>query len=219
MATVASVNLARPHTNPAAPSRPTGIDKVPTPEPVVVRDPGPRRGGAGSGLVGDSIGDRKHHGGDHQAVYAYAREDLDAWAQRLGRDLRDGMFGENLTTVGAAVTDARIGERWQVGDDGLVLEVSSPRTPCRTFVSWLEIPGWIKTFTAAAVPGAYLRVITPGTVRAGDDIVVLDRPDHEVTIGVVFRAMTLEPELLPLLADIEALPDAIRALAHRRVSS
>ena len=41
------------------------------------------RGGLGSGLVGDSIGNPKLHGGDDQAVYAYAREDLDGWETRL----------------------------------------------------------------------------------------------------------------------------------------
>ena len=77
--------------------------------------------------------------------------------------------------------------------------------------------GWIKTFTGAAVPGAYLRVVEPGTVRAGDDIEVISRPDHSVTIGVVFRALTTEPELLPLLYEAEALPCEIKERARRRL--
>ena len=89
--------------------------------------------------------------------------------------------------------------------------------PCRTFAQWLSVQGWIKTFTGAALPGAYLRVVQPGTVRAGDDIEVVGRPDHSVTIGVVFRALTTEPELLPLLLDAEALPDALKERARRRV--
>jgi MOSC domain-containing protein YiiM len=176
-------------------------------------------GGAGSGLVGDFIGDSQAHGGDDQAVYAYAREDLDVWQRELQRDLDNGMFGENITTVGLDVTGARIGERWQVGSDGLVLEVSSPRTPCRTFASWLAIKGWVKTFTKVATPGAYLRVIAPGTMRSGDSIVVVDRPNHDVTVGLVFRAMTLEPEVLPRLLEVDALPDEIKKLARRRVDA
>src|SRR6185369_2155962 len=39
------------------------------------------------------------HGGDDQAVYAYAREDLDTWAFTLDRPLDNGCFGENLTTA------------------------------------------------------------------------------------------------------------------------
>lgn len=129
MASVLTVNKA------VAPAAQTelgsGIDKRPSAEPLAVRAPGPRRGGLGSGVVGDSIGNAKFHGGDDQAVYAYAREDLDSWQAELDRELTNGMFGENLTTTGVAVTDCLIGERWAVGDDGLVLEVTSPRTPAR----------------------------------------------------------------------------------------
>ena len=100
------------------------------------------RGGLGSGLVGDTVGNQRLHGGDDQAVYAYAREDLDMWETRLARPLTNGMFGENLTTSGVGVTEARVGERWRIGTDGLVLEVSAPRTPCRTF-SCIPATGWL----------------------------------------------------------------------------
>ena len=194
----------------------TGIDKRPSDVPLTVRAPGPRKGGLGSGLVGDSVCNSRYHGGDDQAVYAYAREDLDDWQTRLGRELTNGMFGENLTTSGVDVTGCLVGERWSVGSDGLVLEVTSPRTPCKTFSRWLDIPGWIKTFTAAATPGAYFRVIEPGTLRSGDRIEVIARPDHSVTVGTVFRALMLEPDLLPTLAVADALPEKIKRQVARR---
>jgi MOSC domain-containing protein YiiM len=218
---VLSVNVARPRTNPdpRAQSKLTGIDKVTATEAVMVRAPGPMDGGLGSGLVGDTVGNHKLHGGDDQAVYAYAREDLDAWEIHLRRTLTDGTFGENLTTSGIDVTGARIGERWRIGTDGLVLEVSAPRTPCRTFSAFLNLSQWIKTFTQAGKPGAYLRVISPGTVRAGDAITIDHRPDHDVTIGLVFRARMSEPELLPLLLEADALSAELGAYARRRLAS
>ena len=176
-------------------------------------------GGLGSGLVGDTIGNQKLHGGDDQAVYAYAREDLDAWEIQLEQKLTNGMFGENLTTSGIDVTQARIGERWRIGTDGLVLEVSAPRTPCRTFAAFLDLDKWIKTFTQAGKPGAYLRVISPGAVRAGDAITIDYRPDHDVSIGLVFRARMSEPELLPQLLVADALSAELEAYARRRVAS
>lgn len=216
MSSVLTVNIAHPRTNPDTLKKPTGIDKRPASAAVEVRAPGPMRGGLGSGLVGDLVSEQKHHGGDDQAVYAYAREDLDAWESELDRQIGNGVFGENLTTAGIDVTNAVIGERWAVGDDGLVLEVTRPRTPCRTFAKWLEIDGWIKTFTDRGVPGAYLRVITPGPVRAGDPIQILERPDHDVTIAVVFRAMMTDPSLLPALLVAEALPEPLKDKARRR---
>jgi MOSC domain-containing protein YiiM len=219
MSNVLTVNLAHPRPNSDKGHVLTGIHKRPTNDTITVRAPGPMHGGLGSGLLGDFIGDPQVHGGDDQAVYAYAREDLDVWQRELERDLDNGMFGENFTTEGLDITGARIGERWQVGSDGLVLEVSRPRLPCRTFAAWLAIQGWVKTFTKAATPGAYLRVIASGPVRAGDAIVVVDRPKHDVTIGLVFRALTLEPELLSQLLGVDALPDEIKEVARRRAVS
>jgi MOSC domain-containing protein YiiM len=213
---VLSVNIADHFSD--GPRGKTGFDKRPTTDSVAVRAPGDRRHGLGSGLEGDLIGNRKYHGGDDQAVYAYAREDLDAWQDTLERSLTNGMFGENFTTRGVDVTDALIGERWHVGTDGLVLEVSRPRTPCRTFTNFLGIRGWMNTFTRAGKPGAYLRVITPGLVRAGDAVTVTERPDHGVTIGHVFRAMMTEPELLPHILAAEALPDDVKKVARRRLA-
>jgi MOSC domain-containing protein YiiM len=220
VATVLSVNVARVRTNPdpKGMSNVTGIDKVAVTEPVMVRAPGPMHDGIGSGLVGDFIGNQKFHGGNDQAVYAYAREDLDAWQSQLQRTLANGNFGENLTTSGVDVNALRIGERWRVGDDGLVLEVSTPRTPCRTFQAFLNLDHWMKTFIQAGKPGAYFRVISPGAVRAGDAIAIEYRPEHDVTIDMVFRARFSEPELLPQLLVADALPDEIKDYARRRVS-
>ncbi|MCD2187464.1 MOSC domain-containing protein [Actinomycetospora soli] len=182
----------------------SGIDKRPVAHAVEVGVPAP----GDSGLAGDPVSDTEHHGGPDQAVHAYAREDLDAWEPLLG-PLRDGVFGENLTTRGVDVTGARIGERWLVGDR-LVLQVTGPRIPCRTFAAWLDRRGWVREFTTAGVPGVYLRVVEPGPVRAGDRVVV-DRPAHDVTIGLAFRAVMTEPDLLPdLLPALDALPADVR---------
>ncbi|GAA4707951.1 MOSC domain-containing protein [Phytohabitans rumicis] len=213
-----SVNLAVPRDNPAKDIGITGIDKRPADGPVQVRGPGPKGTGLGSGLVGDQIFDTAHHGGDDQALYAYAREDLDDWAAELGRSLPGGVFGENLTTVGVDVTGALIGERWRVGDE-VVLQVVLPRIPCGTFANWMAEQQWVKRFTIRARPGAYLRVIEPGEIRAGDAVTVERRPDHDVTVGVTFRALTREPELLPRLLTADDLPESVRDLARRRIAA
>lgn len=206
-----SLNLGRPevseHTD--QPERVTGIDKRPVNGPVRVAAPGPKGVGA-SGVAGDAVCHTRHHGGDHQAVYAFAREDLDDWERELGRPLASGTFGENLTTEGLDVSGAKIGERWRIGAE-VVLEVTSGRIPCSTFQGHLGEKGWVRRFTRKGAPGAYLRVIEPGEIRAGDPIEIVHRPDHEVTVALQFRAVTTERELLPrLLAAGDALhPEAI----------
>jgi len=193
---VESVNVgaARPI---RAKSGTTGIDKVPVTGRVQVSAPGPK-GSGGSGLEGDAICDVVHHGGDDQAIYAFAREDLDWWEEQLASTLRSGVFGENLTTNGMDVTEARLGDTWSVGSD-VVLQVTGPRIPCSTFAVWMGRKGWLRSFTRRARPGAYLRVLSAGSVEAGAPVTITSRPDHDVTIGITFRALTAEPNLLPVL--------------------
>ncbi|MEO3972865.1 MOSC domain-containing protein [Streptomyces sp. CAU 1734] len=211
-----SVNIGRPRPNPWKNLGLTGIDKRPVEGPVAVTAPGPR--GTGEvGLAGDRVYDIKNHGGSDQAVYAYAREGLDLWDAELGTSLTNGAFGENLTTLGIDVNGALIGERWLVGPD-VILEVSCPRVPCGTFQGWLDQAGWIKRFTRAARPGAYLRVVEPGEIRAGDPVGIVHRPGHDVTVALAFRAMTLEPDLLPRLLAADALPEEERELVLRRTA-
>jgi MOSC domain-containing protein YiiM len=217
-----SVNLGRaepaPYTDPKVGV--TGIHKQPADGLVRVTAPGPK-GTGGSGLAGDTVSDLRHHGGDDQAVYAYAREDLDAWEREIGASLPDGAFGENLTTRGVDVSGALIGERWRVGPE-LLLEVSAGRIPCRTFAGHMatlvadeeRTKGWVKRFTRAAVPGAYLRVVQPGEIQAGDRIEIVHRPDHEVTVALQFRAVTTERDLLPQLA---AAGEALHPESARQV--
>ena len=157
---VKSVNVGSLVPN-AAKSNETGIHKRTVDGPVWVRAPGPTKGV--SGVAGDAVGDKQHHGGNDQAVYAFAREDLDRWEAELGRALPDGWFGENLTTIGVDPNQALIGERWQVGEQ-LLLQVTSPRIPCKTFASHMGEQGWARRFTETGRPGADLKVLHPGPV-------------------------------------------------------
>ncbi|MFJ7206387.1 MOSC domain-containing protein [Streptomyces sp. NPDC098789] len=208
-----SLNVGRAKVVDYADEGVTGSDKRPVAGPLRVFAPGPKGVGA-SGVEGDAVCDLRHHGGDHQAVYAYAREDLDWWEGELGRSLPNGIFGENFTTAGLDVNGALVGERWRVGAD-LVLEVASARIPCRTFQGFLEEESWVKRFTREVRPGAYLRVIEGGSVSPGDPIEVVHRPDHEVSVGFWFRAFTTERALLPrALAAGDALEPKARDAIH-----
>ncbi len=172
----------------------TAIDKRPVEGPVPVGE---------LGLAGDRQMDTDNHGGPEKAVYAYAVEDADWWAGQLEREIRPGLFGENLRTRGLDVSGALIGERWAVGDGGLLLEVTMPRTPCMTFTRHMEEQRWVKRFTQGGRPGAYFRVITPGPVAAGDAVQVVHRPAHGVSIAASF--LGADPEAMrALLAEAEA---------------
>ncbi|WP_330276934.1 MOSC domain-containing protein [Lentzea sp. NBC_00516] len=215
MPVVLSLNVAQ-KTAPADYARvgATGIDKRPADGPLRISPPG-AKGSAGSGVAGDSIADWSAHGGEYQAVYGYAREDLDWWQSELGAEFHAGQFGENLTTQGIDHTTALVGEHWRIGT--ALLEVTGPRIPCRTFAEFLGLRGWVKRFTQVARPGAYFRVLEEGLVGPGDEITVVHRPDHDVTVELFFRAVTTEAALLPrLLAAGDSVPPEVVELVHKR---
>jgi MOSC domain-containing protein YiiM len=167
----------------------SGIAKRPVSAPVAVGT---------MGLDGDVQVNRKYHGGEGQAVYAYAQEDAAWWSAELGRDLPPGMFGENLRTSGLDLTGALLGERWRIGP--VLLEVTAPRIPCANFARFWTEPQLVKRFTAHGACGAYLRVLKTGAIAAGDEVTVVSRPHHEVTVGLAFRAFTTQKHRLPQLA-------------------
>ena len=204
-AQVVSVNVGRPKLlliN-GQPNK-TGIDKQPTDGPVELRD---------DAVAGDAVVDREHHGGYDKAVYAYASEDYAWWSGELGRELGPGAFGENLTTSGIAIAEARIGERWRVGS--ALLEVSEPRQPCSTLGAKMGDQRFVRRFAKALRLGTYMRIIEPGVVAAGDAIDVVDRPDHEVTVGLLGRVLFEDSSLGPQVLAAGALTDAWRAHGER----
>ena len=139
----------------------------------------------GVNLAGDDQSDRRVHGGDRKAVYAYAREDLAWWSERLGRRLASGTFGENLTTEGLDVAGACVGERWLIGST--LLEVTQPRLPCFKLEIRMGRPGFIDEFIAGDRPGAYLRIVEEGEFGAGDAVEVVSRPDEAPSVVEVMR--------------------------------
>lgn len=193
---VASVNVGAVRTVMMA-GRPvrTAIWKSPVEGRVAVR---------GVNVEGDDQADRTVHGGPDKAVYAYAAEDLEWWAERVGRSLEPGAFGENLTTAGIGLTSAVVGERWAVGT--AVLEVTQPRIPCFKLGIRMGDPRFTRWFAESARPGTYARILESGDIAAGDPIRVLTRPDHGVTIGLVERAYHADRSLLPRLFDAPELP-------------
>ncbi|MCW2792554.1 MAG: hypothetical protein JWO76_1652 [Nocardioides sp.] len=204
-ASLLSVNVGRPETGDwTGRVGRTAIRKRGVDDPVTVRR---------DGLTGDTVCDRKYHGGPDNAVYVFAREDLDRWADVLGAEIPNGQFGENLTTRGIDVNEALVGERWRVGT--ALLEVAKVRTPCKVFTGFMGLTGydasqWVKRFTRDGRPGPYLRVLEEGVVQAGDPVVVEHRPEHGVTVSMLFRAITTERDLLPRVLAVEALSDTVR---------
>ena len=209
-ARVVSVNAGLPRVIREKPRLYSGIDKIPRQGPVAVGN---------LSLEGDDVADHEHHGGTFQAVHVHAAEDLAHWERELGKPIRPGLMGENLTTTGLDLNQCVVGEEWMIGTARFA--VTTVRTPCQKLAAWMGLNGfdeehWVERYTAYGRPGIYLCILGRGHVAAGDPVDVLHVPDHGVTTGTVFRALHDEPALLPLLLEVDGLPPTVydRAQAH-----
>ena len=186
----------------------TGIYKRPVTGRVATR---------GVNLLGDDQADRSVHGGPDRALYAYAAEDLEWWADQLGRPLPAGTMGENLTTADVDVTNAVIGERWRIGT--VVVEVTAPRVPCFKLGIKMGDGRFPIHFAAAGRPGAYLRIIEQGELGAGDVVTITDVPDHDVTVALVAHAFHDDHSLAARLLTAPALGAGWPEWARRQLAA
>lgn len=170
---------------------------------------------SGSNLEGDEQADKAAHGGRNKAVYAYAVEDKRWWESEIGRSLEHGEFGENLVTEGVDVTGAVVGERWGIGST--ILEVSEPRVPCWRFAFRMNDKTFPRKFVEAVRPGAYLRILEEGDLGAGDKIRILERPDHGVSVGDVFRIYSRDRHEVEKLVSVPELSEGWRGWAAEQV--
>lgn len=200
--TVVSVNTGSlERLTPASRSR-TGIRKSPVGGPVLCDT---------QGLVGDAIGNRKHHGGPDQAVYLYSAEDYAWWSGVLGDPCTPGLFGENLT-LDRWWDSPRIGDRVQLGD--VVLELTAPRIPCNTLATRMGDAHFVQPFARAVRPGAYARVIRPGTLEAGMTGAVTVGSPSWVTVNALFSLYLAPPRTTEPITEALQAPVAIRLREH-----
>lgn len=137
------------------------------------------------GLAGDQVADTKNHGTLDQAVCCHPLAHYAAWNAEYGLETPDtmlgpGSVGENWTLANATEHDVCIGDIFRVGDARV--QVSGPRYPCTKQDRKLKLPGFQQRTTQTLRTGFYLRVLTPGTVQAGDTWLLEERPYPDISV-------------------------------------
>ncbi|MBC7316881.1 MAG: MOSC domain-containing protein [Chloroflexi bacterium] len=114
------------------------------------------------GLEGDA-----HAGTWHRQVSLLALESIEKMRAK-GLNVHPGSFAENITTQGLELYTLPLGTRLRLGT--ALVEVTQIGKECHTKCAIYQAAG------DCVMPreGIFVRVLEPGTVRAGDPIEILD---------------------------------------------
>lgn len=190
----------------------SGIDKRPHDGPLWL---------SAEGLAGDGQADLRFHGGADKALHHYPREHYDAWRSEMASSrLGPGGFGENLSTVGLTEVQVAVGDVFRLGQ--AVVEVTQGRQPCWKLNLRFGRPDMAARVQASGRMGWYYRVLEPGAVRAGDDLVRLERRSPLWTIerlGRILYVTPLDRDELAAMAEMQALPSNWRGYARMRLET
>ncbi|MFI8073658.1 MOSC domain-containing protein [Streptomyces sp. NPDC086033] len=176
MATLIAVNVGMPQDVPwKGRTTHTGIWKRPTTGPLMVRR---------LNIEGDGQGDLNGHGGPNRAVLVYQLDSYRHWQQHLQRDdFTYGQFGENFTVDGLPDDEVCIGDQYRIGT--AVFEVTQPRVTCYRVGLRMNEPRMPALLVAHARPGFYLKVLTEGTVEAGNEILKIAAGPESMTVAEI----------------------------------
>ena len=171
---------------------------------------------AGVNVGGDAQADLRVHGGPDKAVYAYALEDYQWWTGQLSVPVEPATFGENLTVSGIDLGRSVVGEMWSVGSARL--QIAQPRMPCFKLGIRMGDAGFVDRFERARRHGAYLRIMVEGDVGAGDDVELVSRPAHGLTVATIAEIYeSHDPREFRRLADNADVPASWRDWAERQL--
>lgn len=210
---IISINVGRPRlVQYQARTISTAIFKYPVAGPVEVTE---------LGIAGDDQADKSVHGGRDKAVHAYAEESYVWWRRQLeDRELPPGTFGENLTVGGLTDDQVMIGDVYRAGS--AVLQVTQPRQPCLKLGIKMADAAFVKQFHHAGRPGFYLRVMQPGTIQANDQLELVERADHSMSVAEIYQVRFASPgdrSQLGRAADLPGLSAAWRDELCQRIDS
>ena len=175
-------------------------------------------------LDGDRQADLVVHGGPYKAVYVYPHEHYAYWKEALpNREIPIAMFGENFTTEGLLEPDVLIGDKFSVGTAEVT--VTQPRQPCFKLNIRFNDDLMVKRFLASGRSGFYVQVTQPGEVAAGDELKLLSRDPHGISIADFNRLYVAKSHdaadaaLIVRLTEIPALPQDWKDYFRERLAT
>jgi len=135
------------------------------------------------------------------ALYAYSSQHYDFWQEDYQtEDIPKGIIGENLIVQYADEFTVFIGDVYQCGE--AKLEVSQPHLPHWGVSVRMKTADFAMRMHNLGRTGWYFRVIEPGEINAGDELVLLKRPYPDWSIAACHEVLHFDYENLNRLFEL-----------------
>ena len=175
-----------------------------------------------NGIEGDHQAESFHGGGD-RAVLQYDPAHYDIWTREFPENaglFAIGKLGENLVADGMSENNMCVGDKVRIGT--ALLQVSQFRQPCFKLNHYFNNKNMARFTQSTGRTGWFYRVLDEGVVRAGDAIILIERPHPEWTIlrlqHYVYDASD-DMEIAQTLAQLSFLGDEIRGVFENRLTT
>ena len=158
------------------------------------------------GFVGDQA-TQPYHGSPETAVCIHSQTHYDFWNASLQMDLKPGSVGENITLDNWDDGNICVGDVLRIGS--ALIQISAPRSPCENQARFVGRVDWVKLTIQELRTGIYARVLEPGMMQAGDQVVLVSQPNPGLTIRDLNDCLyhNFDPEMAERLIDAEGLMD------------
>lgn len=188
----------------------TGIFKKPVNTPIFLGN---------TDVTNDVVCDRENHGGIDKACYFYGANHYPFWKNKYPELSFDyGMFGENITLDHVDETIVRIGSIYQVGS--ATVQISEPRIPCFKLGHRFNNQLVIKEFINSSYAGFYVRILTNGEVKVGDQFQLIEQNENDFSVEDAFSLLSYNKDnqlLIEMLKNEPLLGNEYRKSILKRI--
>ncbi|KAF6803302.1 vanillate o-demethylase [Colletotrichum sojae] len=145
------------------------------------------------------------HWSPDRALHQYASEHYASWRHEDACPKPElfqyGGFGENIVATNMNEENVCVGDVYRIGD-AVVVEVSEPRSTCYKLNLRFECDRALKRVSRTARTGWNFRVGTAGYICAGDEMVLVERPNPRWSVLNVKPVIQGKSVALPLVAEL-----------------
>ncbi|WP_407545302.1 MOSC domain-containing protein [Priestia sp. HNGD-A6] len=171
------------------------------------------------GLAGDEQA-YKDHGGVDKALCLYPYDYYRYWNNIIKNSVETALFGENITSVGLTEENAHVGDVFTFGE--AVIQVSEPRNPCYKLAAKYEVPDMVVQMRETGYTGFLFRVLQEGIVSVRDELILLEKEPHEVSISLVNDVKfkdRFNKEKLDRILQVNALSNSLKTVLLKQYDS